>query len=77
MFARPILSRRFNLGKLITQRYLHTFIEVDFCVMVLTLVPSVFLGLEIGILIGIVVNLMALLYFSARPSVQTQIEQVQ
>ncbi|XP_032676541.1 sodium-independent sulfate anion transporter-like isoform X4 [Odontomachus brunneus] len=50
--------------------------KVDFFVMVLTLVPSVFLGLEIGILIGIVVNLMALLYFSARPSVQTQIEQI-
>lgn len=56
---------------------LYIFIEVDFFVMVLTLVPSVLLGLEIGILIGIAVNLMALLYFSARPSVQTKIEQVQ
>lgn len=53
------------------------FLEIDFFVMMLTLVPCVFLGLEYGILIGIVVNLTALLYFSARPSIQTKIEQVQ
>lgn len=51
--------------------------KVDFCVMMLTLIPCVFLGLEYGILIGIVVNLIALLYFSAKPSVQTKIEQIE
>ncbi|XP_071639580.1 sodium-independent sulfate anion transporter isoform X1 [Temnothorax longispinosus] len=51
--------------------------KTDFFVMMLTLVPSVFLGLEYGILIGIVVNLAALLYFTARPSVQTKIEQIE
>ncbi|XP_011633708.1 sodium-independent sulfate anion transporter-like isoform X3 [Pogonomyrmex barbatus] len=51
--------------------------KIDFFVMLLTLVPCVFLGLEYGILIGIVVNLIALLYFSARPSVQTKIEQIE
>lgn len=51
--------------------------KIDFGVMLLTLLPSVFLGLEYGILIGIVVNLVALLYFSARPSVQTKIEQIE
>ncbi|XP_077278006.1 sodium-independent sulfate anion transporter isoform X2 [Temnothorax americanus] len=51
--------------------------KTDFFVTVLTLVPSVFLGLEYGILIGIVVNLAALLYFTARPSVQTKIEQIE
>jgi MFS superfamily sulfate permease-like transporter len=44
--------------------------------MLLTLVPGVFLGLEAGILMGIVINLMTLLYFSARPSIRTKIEQV-
>ncbi|XP_011881298.1 PREDICTED: sodium-independent sulfate anion transporter-like [Vollenhovia emeryi] len=51
--------------------------KIDFGVMMLTLVPCVFLGLEYGILIGIVVNLVALLYFSARPSVRTKIEQIE
>lgn len=37
--------------------------------MLITLTTCVFLGLEIGVMIGIVVNLGALLYFSARPSV--------
>lgn len=44
-------------------------IELDFLAMVVTLVTSVFLGLEIGVMIGIVLNLATLLYFSARPSV--------
>lgn len=51
--------------------------KVDFFVMLLTLVPCVFLGLEAGILIGIVINLIALLYFSARPSIRTKIEQIE
>ncbi|XP_015188837.1 PREDICTED: sodium-independent sulfate anion transporter-like [Polistes dominula] len=49
--------------------------KIDFCVMVLTLLPCIFLGLELGIAIGIVLNLMTLLYFSARPSVETKLEQ--
>lgn len=55
---------------------MHIFIEIDFFVMMLTLIPCVFLGLEYGILIGIVVNLVALLYYSARPSIEMKIEQV-
>ncbi|XP_036149375.1 sodium-independent sulfate anion transporter-like isoform X2 [Monomorium pharaonis] len=51
--------------------------KIDFFVMMLTLLPCVFLGLEYGILIGIVVNLIALLYFSARPNIQTKIEQIE
>lgn len=42
----------------------------------LTLVPCVFFGLEVGVLIGIGINFITLLYFSARPSVSTKIEQV-
>ncbi|XP_050454743.1 sodium-independent sulfate anion transporter-like isoform X2 [Cataglyphis hispanica] len=51
--------------------------KIDFFVMVLTLVPCVFLGLEYGILIGIVVNLITLLYYSARPSIEMKIEQME
>lgn len=51
--------------------------KIDFFVMMLTLVPCVFLGLEYGILIGIVVNLISLLYYSARPSIEMKIEQIE
>ncbi|XP_020300305.1 sodium-independent sulfate anion transporter-like isoform X2 [Pseudomyrmex gracilis] len=51
--------------------------KVDFIVMILTLFPCVFLGLEYGILIGILVNFVALLYFSAKPCIQTKIEQIE
>ncbi|XP_012230945.1 sodium-independent sulfate anion transporter-like [Linepithema humile] len=51
--------------------------KVDFIVMMFTLVPCVFLGLEYGILIGIIVNFIALLYCSARPSIRTKIEQIE
>ncbi|XP_025270448.1 sodium-independent sulfate anion transporter isoform X1 [Camponotus floridanus] len=50
--------------------------KIDFFVMMLTLIPCVFLGLEYGILIGIVVNLIALLYYSARPIIEMKIEQI-
>ncbi|KYQ56810.1 Sodium-independent sulfate anion transporter [Trachymyrmex zeteki] len=51
--------------------------KIDFFVMNLTLVIGVFLGLEYGILIGIVANFVILLYFSAHPSIQTKIEQIE
>ncbi|XP_029178689.1 sodium-independent sulfate anion transporter-like [Nylanderia fulva] len=51
--------------------------KIDFFVMLLTLVPCVFLSLEYGILIGIVVNLICLLYYSARPSINMNIEQIE
>ncbi|KAL0105639.1 hypothetical protein PUN28_015852 [Cardiocondyla obscurior] len=60
-----------------TYRLLWRARKIDFCVMMVTLIPCVFLGLEYGILIGIVINLAALLYFSARPSIQTKIEQIE
>lgn len=50
--------------------------EIDFFLMLITLLFCVFLKLEWGIIIGISLNLAILLYFSARPSVQTEIEQV-
>ncbi|KAL2711530.1 sodium-independent sulfate anion transporter [Vespula squamosa] len=49
--------------------------KIDFAVMILTFLSCIFLGLELGIAIGIVCNLTILLYFSARPSVKTNIEQ--
>ncbi|KYN11830.1 Sodium-independent sulfate anion transporter [Trachymyrmex cornetzi] len=51
--------------------------KIDFFVMKLTLVKGIFLGLEYGILIGIVANLVVLLYFSTHPSIQTKIEQIE
>ncbi|XP_033319882.1 sodium-independent sulfate anion transporter-like isoform X1 [Bombus bifarius] len=50
--------------------------KIDFFLMLITLLFCVFLKLEWGIIIGISLNLAILLYFSARPSVQTEIEQV-
>lgn len=52
------------------------FSEIDFLLMLVTLLFCVFLKLEWGIMIGIALNLVILLYFSARPSVRTEIEQV-
>ncbi|XP_047363909.1 sodium-independent sulfate anion transporter-like [Vespa velutina] len=49
--------------------------KIDFVIMILTFLPCLFLGLELGIAIGVVCNLATLLYFSARPSVETKIEQ--
>ncbi|XP_053982648.1 sodium-independent sulfate anion transporter-like [Hylaeus volcanicus] len=49
--------------------------KVDFFLMVITLLFCVFLKLEWGIIIGIGLNLLLLLIFSARPSVKTAIEQ--
>ena len=51
--------------------------KIDLFLMLITLLFCVFLKLEWGIIIGIVLNLAILLYFSARPSVQTEIEQVE
>ncbi|KYN00747.1 Sodium-independent sulfate anion transporter, partial [Cyphomyrmex costatus] len=51
--------------------------KLDFFVMKLTLVKGVIFGLEYGILIGIVANIMLLLYFSAHPSIQTKTEQIE
>lgn len=50
--------------------------EVDFVLMLITLLFCVFLKLEWGIIIGIILNIAMLLYFSARPSVHTEIRQV-
>ncbi|XP_043268446.1 sodium-independent sulfate anion transporter-like isoform X2 [Venturia canescens] len=50
--------------------------KLDFVTMLVTLVTSVFLGLEIGVIIGIVLNLATLLYYSARPSVNIVIETI-
>lgn len=50
--------------------------KIDFLLMLITLLFCVFYKLEWGIIIGIVLNLLILLYFSARPSVHTEIEQV-
>ncbi|XP_017764524.1 PREDICTED: sodium-independent sulfate anion transporter-like [Eufriesea mexicana] len=51
--------------------------KIDFLLMLVTLLFCVFLKLEWGIMIGIVLNLVILLYFSARPSVHTEIEQAE
>ncbi|CAK9816044.1 Sodium-independent sulfate anion transporter [Anthophora plagiata] len=51
--------------------------KIDFLLMLITLLFCVFLKLEWGIIIGIVLNLLVLLYFSARPPVYTEIEQVE
>ncbi|XP_076396976.1 sodium-independent sulfate anion transporter isoform X4 [Megachile rotundata] len=51
------------------------FTEVDFFLMLITFLFCVFLKLEWGILIGIVLNLVILLYFSTRFTVQTEVEQ--
>ncbi|KAK2581384.1 hypothetical protein KPH14_005068 [Odynerus spinipes] len=50
--------------------------KIDFLIMLLTLLPCVFLGLELGIAIGIVLNLISLLFFAARPSIETRMEQI-
>ena len=52
------------------------FSGTDFFVMIITLLFSVFLSLEIGIFIGIALNLLFLLYFSARPIITTNIVNV-
>lgn len=49
----------------------------DFLLMLITLLFCVFLKLEWGIIIGIGLNLLFLLYYSARPSINTKIEQVE
>ncbi|XP_031771541.1 sodium-independent sulfate anion transporter-like isoform X4 [Apis florea] len=51
--------------------------KIDFLLMLITLLFCVFYKLEWGIIIGIVLNLLILLYFSARPSVHTEIEQTE
>ncbi|KAK9303313.1 hypothetical protein QLX08_005058 [Tetragonisca angustula] len=51
--------------------------KIDFFLMLITLLFCVFLKLEWGIMIGIGLNLVVLLYFSARPSIRSKIEQVE
>ncbi|XP_078043152.1 sodium-independent sulfate anion transporter isoform X1 [Augochlora pura] len=51
--------------------------KIDFVLMMVTLLFCVFLKLEWGIIIGIILNILMLLYFSARPSIQTEIQQVE
>ncbi|XP_048516226.1 sodium-independent sulfate anion transporter-like isoform X1 [Athalia rosae] len=51
--------------------------KVDLAVLVATFVSCVFLGVELGIFIGILLNLIPLFYYSARPSVQMRIEQIE
>ncbi|XP_076652145.1 sodium-independent sulfate anion transporter [Halictus rubicundus] len=51
--------------------------KIDFLLMMITLLFCVFLKLEWGIIIGIIVNILMLLYFSARPSVHTEIQEVE
>ncbi|XP_076235695.1 sodium-independent sulfate anion transporter [Calliopsis andreniformis] len=50
--------------------------KLDFLLMLVTLLFCVFLKLEWGIIIGIILNLVLLLYFSATPSIETDIKQV-
>ncbi|XP_066584425.1 sodium-independent sulfate anion transporter-like isoform X2 [Prorops nasuta] len=49
--------------------------KIDFFVELITLIACVFLGLEVGIAIGIALSLLSLLYFTARPAVETNVEQ--
>ncbi|XP_063988793.1 sodium-independent sulfate anion transporter [Diachasmimorpha longicaudata] len=51
--------------------------KVDFLTMIITLIACVFLGLELGILIGILSNFVVLFYFSARPDIRIEIEQIE
>ncbi|KAG7212725.1 hypothetical protein KM043_012992 [Ampulex compressa] len=51
--------------------------KIDFFVMLITLLCCVFAGLELGIIIGVILNLFTLLYFSARPSVESKVEQME
>ncbi|XP_034184869.2 sodium-independent sulfate anion transporter [Osmia lignaria lignaria] len=50
--------------------------KLDFALMMVTLLFSVFLKLEWGIIIGIILNLIILLYFSTRSTVQTETQQL-
>ncbi|KAK0156783.1 hypothetical protein PV327_011626, partial [Microctonus hyperodae] len=49
--------------------------KLDFLTMIVTLFTCVFLSLEFGIAIGVVLDLILLLYFSARPAVKITLEQ--
>ncbi|XP_015601196.1 sodium-independent sulfate anion transporter isoform X2 [Cephus cinctus] len=49
----------------------------DFMIMSLTLLACVFLGLEFGIVIGILLSIIFLLFFSARPSIEIRVEQIE
>ncbi|XP_015601198.2 sodium-independent sulfate anion transporter isoform X4 [Cephus cinctus] len=53
------------------------FTESDFMIMSLTLLACVFLGLEFGIVIGILLSIIFLLFFSARPSIEIRVEQIE
>ena len=51
-----------------------TFLELDLIPFTVTLLSSLFLGLEYGIIIGIGTNLLFILYNSSRPPVQIERE---
>ncbi|XP_026673660.1 sodium-independent sulfate anion transporter-like isoform X2 [Ceratina calcarata] len=51
--------------------------KIDFFLMSITFLFCVFYKLEYGIVIGVALNLLVLLYFSARPAVKTEMEQIQ
>ncbi|KAG5307986.1 S2611 protein, partial [Acromyrmex insinuator] len=72
-----VIYSMYNMLDFPTYRLLWRAKKIDFFVMNLTLIKGVFLGLEYGIIIGIVANLVVLLYFSAHPSIQTKIEQIE
>lgn len=55
-----------------TYRILWRAKKTDFLIMATTLLSSIIFGLEIGILTGVTVNLMNLLYFTAKPSISIQ-----
>lgn len=50
--------------------------KLDFVLMVITLLICVFHKLETGIITGIILNLVILLYFTTKPSVDTDIQQM-
>lgn len=76
-----------ELDYLPSGRNIHTYIsivsnaslvaELDLVPLTVTLIFCIFLSLEYGMIIGILVNLVLLLYFTARPGVLVEEEVVQ
>ncbi|CAG0917739.1 unnamed protein product [Notodromas monacha] len=50
--------------------------KIDFVPFLATFLSCIFLGLEFGVLIGVVVDVLILLYYSARPELSVSIEEV-
>ncbi|XP_051175404.1 sodium-independent sulfate anion transporter-like [Leptopilina boulardi] len=70
--AGVIICAMYNMLDFNTYMMLWRAKKSDFLVMIITLLSSIIFGLEIGILSGLAMNLLHLLYFMARPSIEIQ-----